>query len=116
VDPNGYLDVVAHGSSKVVRTGGQTLDAKALADVIRMDPQFTGQPIRLLVCNAGKGSNSLAEQLSTELGVAVQAPEKYLFTRADGTYYVAGGKRVGNKIVPVHSDPGDFVDFPMLVP
>ena len=69
----GMLDVIVHGASKTVEIGDLTVSHRVLANLISLNPQFTGQPIRLLSCNTGKLANGFAQNLANKLGVQVYA-------------------------------------------
>lgn len=91
---DGYFDVSMHGYSKGVAFGTvkASMTARELANVIRHDPNYSGQNIRLLSCNTGKapddGSYCVAEDLANALGVIVKAPDDLLYFKSDGSWYV----------------------------
>lgn len=49
---------------------------RSLAKYIQGLPEYYGQPIRLLACNAGACPTGLAQNLANKLGVPVQASPK----------------------------------------
>jgi hypothetical protein len=70
----GYYDVICHGSCQrdclIPKVDGQTidLDAAQLAVIIRSQPDYKGQPIRLLSCWVGQYQTGFAHRLSALLG------------------------------------------------
>lgn len=112
VDPKGVLDIVVHGtSSSVLVRDGVYVNHRVLAKMIQANPQFTGQPIRLLSCNTGASSTGFAQNLANKLNVTVVAPNKFIFADGNGRHFINGGKLVGGRILPVKGDPGKFVVF-----
>ncbi len=80
---DGFEDVCIHGSSKSVQKiidGKLTnMDAKDFADFLRKSTNYKGKDIRLASCSTAKGDNSIAQQLSRELGVKVMAPDSDVY-------------------------------------
>jgi hypothetical protein len=116
IDPAGALDIVAHGSKnsiKIARGTGTDISAdhRLLTELLRRNPEFKDQPIRLLSCHTGDGADCFAQNLSNKLGVDVTAPDKYLWANPDGTMFVAGGKQVGKDLVPDMTDLGSMKTF-----
>ncbi len=75
----GFFEVVCHGGDGQVwpfveRCEQAPRSAADLAAFIRGLPQYQGEPIRLLICEAGAGHNSVAQQVADLLGRAVAAP------------------------------------------
>ncbi|MGP4021669.1 hypothetical protein [Saccharopolyspora sp. 5N708] len=68
-----------------VRIGDHTFSPKELADMLRNDPNWNGQPIRLLSCDAG--TSGLARDLANELGVPVTAPRGLAWTDTNGQVF-----------------------------
>lgn len=81
---NGFLDVAVHGSANSVRIGTEAVNHRVLASIIQRNPQFTGQPIRLLSCNTGSCATGLARNLSNKLGVPVIAPNNLIWATQNG--------------------------------
>jgi len=81
--PYGILDVSVHGSSNSVMIGTE-VNHRVLASLIKQNPQFTGQPIRLLSCNTGSLPNGFAKNLSNKLGVQVFAPNNIIWAFPNG--------------------------------
>lgn len=115
VDAKGFFDLIAHGSPKTMlieHNGTQVeISHRALARLLENDSRLAGKPIRLLSCNTGKIPKGFAQGLADRLGVKVKAPTKYLWTDANGNYFVADGKKVNGKLVPVLSKPGIFETY-----
>lgn len=114
-DVNGFYDVIAHGSSKSIQieSGGKTLTIthREAAQLFRKNPEMKGKYIRLLSCDTGADPRGFAQNLANKLNVVVEAPTKIVWARPNGSYYVAGGRVVNGKLVPVNSDKGKFVKF-----
>jgi hypothetical protein len=86
----GYHDVVVHGNNKGYFMPGRTNQAGVdfppgevnpahIAEAIRSNPNYNGEPIRLVSCHSGtvvEGSGEIpaAQALANRLGVPVQAP------------------------------------------
>jgi hypothetical protein len=70
----GYYDVICHGSWQrdcmIPFVDGQSmdLDAAQLAVIIQAQPDYKGQPIRLLSCWVGQHQTGFAHTLNTLLG------------------------------------------------
>jgi hypothetical protein len=115
IDPNGTLDVSAHGDAYSIDHLDQSINAKQAADIIRRHPEFTGQPIRLLSCNTGAKADGVAQQLANELGVRVLAPNDYLWAHTDGQFTIGPGEWVagadGPEFQAVYPHNGKFVEF-----
>ncbi|NWG22428.1 MAG: hypothetical protein HXY39_19140 [Chloroflexi bacterium] len=59
---------------------GSTIDAPLLAAIIYSHRAYHGQPIRLLMCWAGYGENSLAQQIADLLQTSVVACDRPIDT------------------------------------
>ena len=86
---DGYFDVAMHGSPTAVAFGGKeaNMSPRLLAEVIRHNPNYHGENIRLLCCSTGlqvDGAYCFAEELSNALGVTVEAPNKTLYIDKNG--------------------------------
>ena len=112
VDPDGYFDIVAHGTPNGIQIthNGQHIivDHKTAARLIQSLDGYNGQNIRLLSCNTGSIDNGFAQNLANRLNVDVSAPTKYLWARSDGTYFVAG---MNDARQPDMNDIGTFKPF-----
>lgn len=121
VDPNGFYDVIAHGSTKKIQVqtanGPVLVNHRVAARLIKQAPGYTkGQPIRMLSCDTGKGAGSFAQNLANKMGVPVEAPSELLWTYPTGKKFVAAGKYVPGangrmNLVPDMSKPGTFNVF-----
>lgn len=80
--PEGMLDVAVHGSSTMVEIGNQLFNHIVLENLIRRNPQFTGQPIRLISCNTGE--LRFAQNLANKLRVPVHAPDDVIWAFPNG--------------------------------
>jgi hypothetical protein len=88
VDAGGYLDVVAHGDANSIEVAGyadQSFGHRVLAQMLKNDPQFVGQGIRLLSCSTGANPTGFAQNLANKLGVNVLAPSDTLWAFPNGT-------------------------------
>lgn len=90
---NGFLDVAVHGNPFRARIGTNMVSHRTVAKLIQNNPVYTGQPIRLLSCNAGRISNGFAKNLSNKLGVPVIAPNRIIYMWNTGAW------RIGNEYV-----------------
>lgn len=95
----GFEDLCAHGSptsiERIVNGKRVQMNASELAEYIRQSTNYSGGNIRLASCSTGYGDNSIAQQLSKELGVTVMAPDSDLYYLPDeGTVFV--GSPYGN--------------------
>lgn len=52
--------------------------------MIKNNPQYNGQPIRLLSCNTGKLPDGFAKNLVNKLGTNVSAPNDIIWTYLNG--------------------------------
>lgn len=95
----GFFDVAMHGTPKAVCFGTRdaaNMSPRLLADLIKHNPDYNGENIRLFSCETGKTSGlpawdyCFAEELSNCLGVIVEAPDDLLYIRLDGGWYVGG--------------------------
>ncbi len=116
IDPNGMLDVTGHGNSNLVKWGKIPVDAKRAAEIIKRDPQYRGQPIRLLSCSTGSRPDGFAQQLANQLGVTVLAPNDFLWPYPDGRFTIGPGEWVDypngiRKFEPRYPHNGKFVPF-----
>jgi hypothetical protein len=78
---NGYFDVIVHGEIDEItgefffRVNGNRLTVQELATLIKSQPNYSGQPIRLISCNSGcNWESGPGAELSNILGVPVMAP------------------------------------------
>jgi len=83
--PEGMLDVALHGGKTFVELKkGQSINHRLLGNLIQNNPQFTGQPIRLISCYTGCLPDGFAKNLSNKLGVDVWAPNDLIWARPSG--------------------------------
>ncbi len=115
IDVNGFHDVIAHGTTGTVliEHNGQQIevDHRTLSRLLSYNKESSGKAIRLLSCNTGKVDSGFAQNLANKLNRPVKAPTEYLWARSDGTYFVAGGKKINGKLVPDMSKPGKFKTY-----
>lgn len=88
----GYFDVVVHGAPNKfwVLHDGQwtTVTPNSVRTMIGKQPGYTGQPIRLVSCEAGTLDNGIAQAIANGLGVHVKAPTETAWIMADGSVVV----------------------------
>jgi RHS repeat-associated protein len=76
-----YYTVAAHGTSNIILgPDGIVIPPAQLSEKIKQDPNYKGQPVALMSCNAGNTSgnrNPVAQQLANALGVAVRGADNY---------------------------------------
>ncbi|MEW8029213.1 MAG: hypothetical protein AB2806_15945, partial [Candidatus Thiodiazotropha sp.] len=93
IDPDGYFDVVAHGSPNRIQietTNGPVLvDHRTAARLIQQQPGYNGQNIRLFSCSTGACDTGFAQNLANKLNVEVQAPTDLLWAYPSGRTLVA---------------------------
>lgn len=80
----GYFDA---SGEEAGRWSSMTVDE--LAESLRDDPGYSGGPIRLISCSAGKYSDGLAQQLANKMGVEVLAPDQDVYIDRFGGYTLA---------------------------
>lgn len=109
IDPNGVLDIVAHGDPNHIYIGNDLpMGPAKAAKMIRNMSEFHGQDIRLLSCNTGSLKNGFAQQLANKLNVKVTAPNRYLWADIYGNLSIYGSRngRYANWF-----DPGEWIEF-----
>ena len=115
IDVGGFHDVIAHGTAGTIlveHNGKQIeIDHRTLTRLLSYDKESSGKPIRLLSCNTGKVDSGFAQNLANKLNRPVKAPTEYLWARPNGTYFVAGGMKIGDVLVPDMSKPGKFKTY-----
>jgi hypothetical protein len=106
-----------HGGPDYVRIGSDRLTADDLAALIEADPNWHGEPIRLLACETGQSANGFAQQLADRLGVTVHAPSDAVGVDKYGRLYIT--PLVLNKagiLIPVLPATGKMYAFEPTVP
>jgi RHS repeat-associated protein len=99
IDPNGWFDVIAHGTPDIIEiqtaNGPMEVDSRIAARLIEQSPGYhAGQNIRLLSCSTGACATGFAQNLANKLGVKVIAPTDLLWAYSNGRLVVAAGKYV----------------------
>ena len=115
IDPNGIIDVVAHGTPNVIsvltQNGIKEIDSRILSHLLGQKRNGKNKKeIRLLSCSTGASPTGFAQNLANKLNTIVYAPTDVLWIRPNGTYFVAPRSKVN----PSKPDPiirGDFVKF-----
>jgi hypothetical protein len=107
----GQYTIDMHGGPDHVRIGTDRLTAAEFAALMRADPHWHGEPIRLLACETGQRANGFAQQLADELGVTVHAPSDYVGLGADGLFVSVTGLDANGNPQPVMPPTGSFYTF-----
>ncbi len=114
IDPNGFIDVIAHGSTKSIQiqNGNQKIeiDHRTAAKMFKKNPAFKGKSIRLFSCDTGGDPMGFAQNLANKLNVVVEAPTKWVWADPSGHHFVAAPSTY-NKRNPDLTKPGKFVKF-----
>ncbi len=112
IDPNGYFDVVAHGSANKIQintpNGPKIVDHRTAAQLIKRQPGYNGQSIRLLSCSTGQCNSGFAQNLANKLNVTVEAPTDILWAYPNGKMVIAPKAPNGG---PDLSRQGNFKKF-----
>lgn len=82
---NFYIDMVGNGKAKDF----VKISVDDLAKHIKDSKEFTGGPIRIISCQAGKYDDGPAKQLATKLGVAVKAPTEDIHVDEKGEIFIS---------------------------
>jgi hypothetical protein len=108
VPPEGgrYL-VFGHGKPDHFTAGTTELSAPELATLIRHDPRWNGQEVRLMSCLTGQTRDSFGQTLADELGVDVLAPSDDLWAGRNGRYVVSSATTDPNFGIEVARMPPD---------
>ncbi|WP_237716792.1 hypothetical protein, partial [Xanthomonas phaseoli] len=123
VDSDGFFDVIAHGNKNEVEVftpnGPVAADQRVLAKLIKSDPNYGGQPIRLLSCETGSCDLGFAQNLANKMGVPVKAPTDLVWAYGDGKMVVAP-RRSLDRNSPLFNQPnlsrqGEFKIFKQKV-
>lgn len=92
----GFFEIACHGGEGYVSPFLEHFETtrctpQDLIEFIRGLPQYRGQPIRLLMCEAAKGPNSVAQQVSNAFDTGVAAPACEIYARdlttVDGSHW-----------------------------
>ena len=84
---DGYYDIAAHGSPKIVEYFKIPIDDKTIADIISKRSDYKGEAIRLLSCSVGReveGQTCFAQRLANRLNKEVMAPTDLLWVCQNG--------------------------------
>ncbi len=88
----GYFDVVVHGdpNSFYLLHNGNWVPVKSnsLRSYLRRQPGYRGQPIRLISCESGALTGSIAQSMANGMGVKVKAPTGTVWIHPDGSMTV----------------------------
>ena len=108
IDPDGWYDVIAHGSPDSIEVnslhGETAINARQAAALIRKQHGFKkAKGIRLLSCSTGANPEGFAQHLANALGKPVYAPTKTLWTDEHGRLWVSSDR--------YNTDKGQFVKF-----
>ena len=111
IDPDGMLDIVAHGDVNVIKIeiNGQEklVNARFLARILAHSKKYgKKQTIRLISCDTGKDVYGFAQQLANKLNTTVVAPSRKYLALENGGYVIAGTKKIGDIIYADEKDIG----------
>jgi hypothetical protein len=101
-----------HGNPSNAFIGNDPLSPNELAHLIRNDPHWNQQPIRLICCETGKHPQGFAQQLADGLDVPVHAPDKLGWSDRSGKVFsssIAGKDSLG-RIFPKIPPDGTFIE------
>ncbi|TDV40067.1 hypothetical protein [Actinophytocola oryzae] len=110
VEPGQYT-IDMHGGPDFVRIGDDRLSAADLAALIRADPNWQGEDIRLLACETGQLENGFAQQLADLLGVTVHAPSDYVGLTANGLFVSTATMNQAGTLIPVVPPNGRMIAY-----
>jgi hypothetical protein len=85
----GEYTVDMHGSPDGVQFAESSFDSREVAELIRADPHWDNDPVRLMSCETGQGDQPIAQSLANELGVPVTAPTELVWSGSGGEATVA---------------------------
>jgi Heat-labile enterotoxin alpha chain len=94
----GQFVVDLHGNADTARVGRYPLTPKDVADIIRANPDYKGDPITVVGCETGRRDDGFAARLAQELGVPVTAPSTHAWVDYDGNVFATntqGNERPG---------------------
>lgn len=115
IDPKGFFDVIAHGEKSKIEIYNNGIKIKVshrvLARLLKSNPDYAKQPIRLLSCETGKDPSGFAQNLANKLGVPVKAPTEILWAYPNGAHLVAGQDINSRHGGPNLLKPGRFKTF-----
>ncbi len=104
VDPNGMLDIIAHGSYKIIEINGVastlSIGPRQAAQLIKKQPGFKkAKAIRLFSCSTGSRPDGFAQHLANALGKPVWAPNMAVNAYPSGIYWVGENGKKGEFIL-----------------
>ncbi len=116
VNPDGYFDVIAHGTPHGIEIqtlmGPVLVNHRVAAQLIQQSPGYTGQNIRLLSCSTGKLGDGFAQNLANLMNVNVKAPTDILWAYTDGSMIVAAARKISDEMIrPDLGRLGEFITF-----
>ncbi|GHH46487.1 hypothetical protein GCM10017774_49490 [Lentzea cavernae] len=85
----GQFVVDVHSTAQNAQVGNHPLTPRDVADVIRANPDYRGDPITLVGCESGRHQDGFAAQLAQELGVPVTAPNTDAWVDYDGNVFAS---------------------------
>lgn len=84
----GFFDVIVHGDGDATLFGrspdGPALTPAQLVAEIRSNPLYTGGPVRLIACHAGKPGGTSAQEVADRLGQPVLASTSTAWATSHG--------------------------------
>jgi hypothetical protein len=80
----GHSKITGESGGDVLGPDGRPMSISDLVDIIVNAPGYKpGMPVDLLICNAGFGSNPIAQQLANALGAPVWATDTFVWPGYD---------------------------------
>ncbi|MCQ3035125.1 MAG: hypothetical protein MJ248_02770 [Bacilli bacterium] len=100
IDPNGALDIIAHGSWREIEvntsSGIRRINARQAAKIIKKQKEFKkAKTIRLLSCSTGSHPEGFAQHLANALGKPVIAPNMTIHSYPDGRHWISDNGKKG---------------------
>ncbi|MET9225552.1 enterotoxin A family protein [Lentzea sp. NPDC003310] len=83
----GQFVVDLHGSAHSARVGNYPLTPRDVADIIRANPDYRGEPVTLVGCDTGRRDDGFAARLAQELGAPVTAPNTDAWVDYNGNLF-----------------------------
>ncbi|MGI5505012.1 scabin-related ADP-ribosyltransferase [Lentzea sp. CA-135723] len=83
----GQFVVDLHSNAHNARVGNYPLTPRDVADIIRANPDYNGDPITLVGCDTGRRDDGFAAQLARELNAPVTAPNTDAWVDYNGNLF-----------------------------
>ena len=111
------IDIIAHANWHHITEDNKEMSFSRLVKIIKGVPDYKKKRIRMLACSTGASDyngipvSSVGKRLHEALGIPVEAPNKSIWAKKDGTYSIYGhkGGEVHGPLDP--NNPGRMVNF-----